>query len=127
MIYSLITVSLGASLGALLRFGITSVLGVVFGFSLGTLTVNLLGGYLVGLTVGVFNIIPALGIKWGPLILVGFLGSLTTFSAFSVELCILMQNQRWLLAGLIMVLQVVGSLAMTFSGFWTVNLAQRFF
>ena len=86
MFNSIFVISLGASLGALLRW----ILGLQFNalllsIPLGTLAANLLGGYLIGLAVGYFNHHPLLSPEYRLLIITGFLGGLTTFSTLSAE------------------------------------------
>lgn len=74
----------GAVAGALLRWGVTMWLNPLWGgFPIGTLAVNAVGGLGAGLAIGWLALHPA---EWLRLLVVtGFLGALTTFSAFSVE------------------------------------------
>ncbi|MDN3919955.1 fluoride efflux transporter CrcB [Roseateles violae] len=84
-------VSAGASVGALARWGA----GLLFnarwaGFPLGTLLVNLVGGLLIGMALEWFGRQPNELLKL--LLVTGFLGGLTTFSAFSGESLSLLQR-----------------------------------
>jgi protein CrcB len=58
---------------------------------LGTLAVNIGGGYAVGLAVAYFNANPSLSPEWRLACITGFLGALTTFSTFSAESVALLQ------------------------------------
>jgi len=77
-------ISLGASLGALARWGAGLWLNATWnGFPLGTLLVNLVGGLLIGAALEWFTHRPDELLRL--LLVTGFLGGLTTFSAFSGE------------------------------------------
>ncbi len=79
MIRSLVCISAGASLGAILRWALGMALNPLFPLvPLGTLAANLLGGYCIGAAVGVFTILPGLGPEWRLFVVTGFLGALTT-------------------------------------------------
>jgi len=83
---------------------------------LGTLIANLLGGYCIGLALGVFGSFPELGPEWRLLVITGFLGALTTFSTYSAEVITLLQQERFLLALAAIAGHNIGSLCMTFLG-----------
>lgn len=126
MIKAIAAVCLGASCGALLRWRLGAALNAVWpGIPLGTLTANLLGGYLIGLAAGAFAAWPTFGAQWGLLLVTGFLGSLTTFSAFSLETASLIQQNQLMAAAAMIALHVGGSLLMTFAGLASFNLALR--
>ena len=91
---------------------------------LGTLAANLLGGYLMGVAVGVFSLLPQIPAEWRLLIMTGFLGGLTTFSTFSAEAVTLLQGQRYGWALLHVLVHVSGSLCMTVLGLMTVRALQ---
>ena len=91
----------------------------------GTLAANLIGGYLIGLAMAFFAGHPGLAPEWRLLIITGFLGGLTTFSTFSAEATVLLQQGRLLWAGLAISAHVTGSLIMTMLGIATVALVQR--
>lgn len=80
MLGSVLSVALGASLGALARWqlGLTfnGLMGGLLG--LGTLLANLIGGYLVGLAIAYFAQAPHLSPEWRLFIITGFCGGLTT-------------------------------------------------
>ena len=81
-----VAVGLGAMLGAWLRWGLGMWLNPRFpAVPLGTLTANLVGGYLVGIAVAWISARPEIDPAWRLFIVTGFLGGLTTFSTFSAE------------------------------------------
>ena len=119
-------VAVGAVLGAWLRWGLAVGLNGLFpALPPGTLVANLAGGYLIGLALAWFALNPALPAEWKLLVVTGFLGAFTTFSAFSAEVVGLLQAGRlgWALATVSA--HVLGSLAMTFAGIGTVTLLRR--
>ena len=117
MPYSILAVCLGAMIGALMRWGLSQALNNIFtSLLLGTLVANLGGCFLAGCALGAFACWPEFAERWGPLIFTGFLGSLTTFSAFSAEVVTIFQSARPAWAGAVIALHLCGSLAMTFLG-----------
>ena len=123
---SVIAICIGACLGALSRWQ----LGLWFNpsstdngiFPWGTLAANLIGGYLIGLCVGVFQNMPQLAPEVRLLCITGFLGALTTFSTFSVEVVSMLQQGRIVLALLTAGVHLLGSLLLTYFGLYTVKL-----
>lgn len=82
----LIAVSVGAVIGAWGRYGLGLWLNNESqALPIGTLVANLVGGLLIGLSVGWLDRVPALDPAWRLIIVTGFLGALTTFSTFSLE------------------------------------------
>lgn len=126
MLQSILAISIGASAGALLRWFLGLSLNSLFpSIPLGTLTANLIGGYLIGLAVALFAGHPALAPEWRLLIITGFLGGLTTFSTFSAEVTVLIQQGRFAWACAAISAHVAGSLAMTMLGIASVALFKR--
>ena len=115
-----LVVGVGAAIGAWLRWllglGLNAVSPLV---PLGTLTANVLGGYLAGLALAAFTALPTLAPEWRLLAITGFCGGLTTFSSFSIELSQMLQHGRYGLLGAAMVLHVGGSLTATLLGLAT--------
>ena len=125
-LYAFLAIGIGAALGAWLRWGF----GLWFNpalpeLPLGTLAANMVGGYLIGIAMAFFMQHPGLSPEWRLLIITGFLGGLTTFSTFSAEVTVLLQQGRFLWAGLAISAHVLGSLVMTLLGLATVALVQR--
>jgi len=126
MLNSLMAISFGAAAGAILRWLLGLSLNSLFpAIPLGTLTANLIGGYLVGVAVAFFAGHPGLAPEWRLLIITGFLGGLTTFSTFSAEVSSLLQEGRLLWAGMAISAHVFGSLIMTILGIASVALCKR--
>ncbi|ROT99838.1 fluoride efflux transporter CrcB [Marinobacter sp. R17] len=117
---SVIAISAGAACGALLRWFLGLQLNALFPtVPLGTLVANLLGGYLIGLSIMIFSQAVTLSPEWRLFVITGFMGALTTFSTFSAEMVTLLQGGRfmWALGGIAM--HVGGSLLMTLAGMGT--------
>ncbi len=110
-----IAVGVGAALGAWARWLLGLALNpLLVMLPLGTLAANLIGGYLVGVAVGVFHLNSGIPPALKLFIITGFLGGLTTFSTFSAEVVerLLAQQFGWAL-GLAGV-HLAGSLLMTY-------------
>lgn len=108
--------SLGAILGAFLRYGFHVALNHLTPLFLGTLLSNILGGFLVGASFAfVESVSIPYSVKTG--IQIGFLGSLTTFSAFSLETFFFLKKKAFGLALLHLALHILGSLLFLFLGF----------
>lgn len=82
----------------------------------GTLAANLVGAYLVGVAVAVFQALPQLDPAWRLALITGFLGALTTFSSFSAEVVAMLGAERYLLALCTAALHLFGSLLLTMAG-----------
>lgn len=118
--FAALAIALGASIGALARWRLGLWLnteGAVLPW--GTLAANLIGGYLVGVCVAVFQALPQLDPAWRLALVTGFLGGLTTFSSFSAEVVSMLQQQRYLLAAGTTGIHLFGSLALTVCGIQT--------
>jgi len=126
MLYSVLAISIGASAGATARWMLGVSLNALFpAIPPGTLAANLIGAYLVGVAIALFANHPGWAPEWQLLVITGFLGGLTTFSAFSAEVTLLLQQHRFLLAGAAIGRHVLGSLALTLLGLGTVALLRR--
>lgn len=118
-----VAVGVGAATGAWLRWGFGQWLNPLLpALPLGTLAANLVGGYLMGIALGIFAHFSSLPAEARLLITTGFLGGLTTFSTFSAEAVILLSRQQYGWMALHVASHVLGSLAMTGLGILTVNL-----
>ncbi len=114
---SIVAISSGATLGALLRWELGTRLNRLFPtIPPGTFAANVIGGYLIGVAVAFFAQHPSLAPEWRLLIITGFLGALTTFSTFSAEVVTLLQQGRIAWACGAIAVHVCGSLAMTLLG-----------
>jgi CrcB protein len=118
----LLAVGAGAAVGAWLRWALSYWLNPrLASLPLGTLSANLVGGYLIGVAIAVFAVHPALPPTWRLVVVTGFLGGLTTFSTFSAESVALWQAGQWSAALLHTALHLAGSIAATFAGLATVR------
>ena len=113
---SVITICIGACLGALARWGLGLWLNPGAVLPWGTLAANLIGGYAIGVAVAVFQAMPHLDPAWRLAIITGFLGALTTFSSFSAEVVGMLGQQRYFLAFGTTALHLFGSLLLTLAG-----------
>lgn len=105
----------GAALGAWIRWG----LGVALNASIlpmGTLIANLSGGLLMGMAMAYFLVAPHQN-ELRLFIMTGFLGGLTTFSAFSAEAVNFLHKQEYAWAAGHIASHVLGSLLMTVIGY----------
>ncbi|MBU3539995.1 fluoride efflux transporter CrcB [Polynucleobacter sp. UB-Tiil-W10] len=110
----------GAGFGALLRAGFNfATVGMASALPLGTFISNMVGGYLIGIAVAFFGNNPSLSPEWKLLVVTGFLGGLTTFSSFSAEVVGFMQRGEFTWALGTALLNLVGSLVLTFLGILT--------
>ncbi len=95
VLMTLLQIGLGGALGAMSRFllatGVMRLTGD--GLPLGILTVNVLGSFLMGVAVTSFSH-HFEDINLAPLVMTGFLGGFTTFSAFSLDAVNLVQSGR---------------------------------
>ena len=117
---SILAIFCGAGLGALLRAGFNFATVIIAStLPLGTFISNMVGGYMVGIAVAFFGNNPSLSPEWKLFVITGFLGGLTTFSSFSVEVVGFMQRGEitWALGTALV--HLVGSLALTFLGILT--------
>lgn len=109
MSYTLL-IFLGAGLGGVFRFWITNGIHFLLGrqFPYGTLVINMTGSFLMGfLFVLIVDRFEYIGPQLRSLLLIGFLGGYTTFSSFSLETLILLENGAWMSALLNIALSVI--------------------
>jgi CrcB protein len=120
----MLAVALGAAVGAVLRWAAGVWMNAVwYGFPLGTLAVNCAGGFMIGLALIGFE-------RWPSelpraFVITGFLGGLTTFSAFSGESLHLLQRGQLVMAVWHASAHVFGSLACVAAGFALARLILR--
>lgn len=122
----ILAISLGAALGALMRWQLGLRLNSLFpSLPPGTLSANLVGGYIIGMAVAYFAQAPELAPEWRLLIITGFCGGLTTFSTFSAEVVTLLQEGRLVWAMGSIATHVLGSLVATLAGLMTWQLFEK--
>lgn len=114
---SIIAISAGAALGALLRWWLGTKLNALYPeIPPGTLAANLIGGFIIGAAIAFFSTYGALSPEWRLLVITGFCGGLTTFSTFSAELVVHLRDGRIAWACGEAAVHLGGTVLMTFAG-----------
>jgi CrcB protein len=116
MLATLAQVALGGAIGASARYltGVAAVRLMGHGFPWGTLTVNVVGSFLMGVLVVALAHLG--GTRFAPLLMTGMLGGFTTFSAFSLDAVTLYERGQLGLAATYVTASVILSLAALFAG-----------
>lgn len=109
-----ILVGLGGALGSVARWMISYLWMVQDGMPLATLSVNLLGSFLLAY---LFSRISSEFEKTYLFLATGFLGSFTTFSTFSLELVTLLQDERWVESSVYFLSSSIGGLIFGWMGY----------
>jgi CrcB protein len=116
----ILSIAIAGSIGALSRYWVSgwlhSVLGLAFPY--GTLAVNIIGSFLIGLVMQISTTSTIISQSWRIPITIGFLGALTTFSTFSFETIRLAQSGAFIVAALNILLHVSLSLIAALLGLW---------
>lgn len=113
-----LAIALGGALGASARFAMTHQAHLWFGrdFAWGTLSVNVLGSFIVGLVAIVLVEKLEVSMEWRAFIMIGFLGAFTTFSSFSLESMHYLQEGEVHKAMLNISVSVIGCLIAVWAG-----------
>ena len=119
MVKNLLLVGFGGAVGSVLRYSMQRFINTA-SIPYGTLLVNLAGCFLIGLLWGLLskNSISQSG---SLLLMSGFCGGFTTFSAFTYEGVQMMQDNRWILLAVYVSASVFGGLVATFTGYKLTN------
>ena len=109
-----VAVAVGGALGAVSRssFGLVALALIGNRFPWATLGVNVVGSFLIGLAAVLIGDRIVDGELWRPLVIVGFLGAFTTFSAFSLDTLLLLQQGNYNTA----LAYMLGSVALCLGG-----------
>lgn len=107
--YMLLSVAAGGATGAVARYWLSGQLQHLFGASLpwGTLAVNVLGCAVLGVLVQLMAQIWSPAPELRAFLTVGLLGAMTTFSAFSLEVMLMIETGDWFSAALYIALSVI--------------------
>ncbi len=122
MLIQVVAICVGACFGALARWGLGLWLSTGAALPWGTLAANIIGGYLIGACVGIFQALPQLDPVWRLALVTGFPGALTTFSSFSAEVIAMLQDQRFAQALGWCAIHLFGSLCMTWLGLQSIGM-----
>lgn len=123
MHYAILGIGIGAAFGALLRWYFALKLNHFFPtIPFGTLTANLVGGFLMGIYMAVTRNHAFIPEEIRLAITTGFLGGLTTFSTFSAESVTLLANQEYLWGLILILAHVCGSIIATILGIYAFKL-----
>ena len=126
--FNFFLIGFSAAIGAWMRWLIGAGMLAMFpGMPLGSLVANLLGGFFMGLSIAFLQITTNISDEIRLIINVGFLGGLTTFSAYTADLFQLMQKGELGLALLFMIAHVIGALVLCYAGYYCVSLSLRSF
>ena len=108
----------GAGIGGALRHGVNVGSARLFGtgFPVGTLIVNVVGSFIMGLLAGYFLMRPGIGQHTRLLLTTGILGGFTTFSAFSLDAALLIERHAYWLAAAYVAGSVAASILTLFAG-----------
>lgn len=111
-------IAAGGALGAVMRFWVSGGIYAWLGrdFPYGTLSVNLIGSFIIGIAFVLLTERLTLGAEVRSFVLIGFLGAFTTFSTFSLETLILLQEGLLFKAAANILLSVLLCIIATWGG-----------
>lgn len=117
---TILAIGSGAFIGAVLRAYLNGVVNHHFPHSLplGTLSVNLLGSFIIGALFAYFSYTTFFSVQAKSFLTTGFLGGLTTYSTFAMETFFLLSGGHLLMAAVNMALNTFGTVAMAASGYY---------
>lgn len=121
--YKIVLIGLGGFLGAVSRYlvsGFVQALTQSVSFPYGTLAVNIIGCFFIGMLSYLVDLQAGLTAEVRLFVLVGFLGSFTTYSTFSNETVNLLQDQRLFLAFINVAIHLVLGLSAVVLGRFTI-------
>ncbi|MFV0470637.1 MAG: fluoride efflux transporter CrcB [Paludibacteraceae bacterium] len=124
MLKQLLLVGAGGFVGSIIRY-LVSKLNTSWSFyniPVGTLIVNVLGSIIMGVLMGWFLKMEFVSANWRLLLVVGFCGGFTTFSAFTAESLTLLQNGHFSSAFLYVAGSVVLGICFVYLGYLITNL-----
>ncbi len=119
----IIAVGIGSCIGGIFRYLLSQVIQTKFlsTFPFGTLSVNIIGCFLIGVAFG-FSERSYLSVEWRLFLVTGFLGGFTTFSSFSNEtIALIRDGQSWLALSYVAGSVIIGLVA-TFAGISVIKL-----
>ncbi len=116
---TILAIGSGGFIGAVLRAYLNGVISnrVPHELPFGTLGVNLIGSFIMGILVAYFMYTTLFPLHVKSFLSTGMLGALTTYSTFAIESVLLLQGGHLMLAGLNMALNVFGTVLLAGAGF----------
>ena len=120
MTLMIISVGAGGALGAIARY----LVGMAISHHLpnhgwlATLSVNIVGCFAMGIMAAILIESPSVSPAVRSFVMIGFLGALTTFSSFALDIHILLDKQGFMAGAGYLITSVGPSLAMFFAGMW---------
>ncbi len=113
--FNILMIGAGGFLGAISRYLLSSWVGQRLGrtFPMGTFAVNILGCFIIGLLMTLFTDKFLMSYRWRLFLIIGFVGSFTTFSTFEYETGALLHDGEWFMAAMNVVLSLfIGFIAL---------------
>ena len=116
MITTVLPVAIGGAIGATARYltGVVAVRVMGHGFPWGTMTVNIVGSFLMGVVI--VYMAERSGHRFAPFLVTGILGSYTTFSSFSLDALVIYERGQTGIAAAYVTASVMLSLGAIFAG-----------
>lgn len=111
-------IAAGGAFGAMMRFWVSTGVYAWLGrsFPYGTLSVNVIGSFFIGLAFVLFTERLSLGAEIRSFVMIGFLGAFTTFSTFSIETLFLLQEGLLVKAAANMLINILFCITATWGG-----------
>jgi CrcB protein len=124
---SILLVFIGSGIGGVARYGVNLTTARLFGlnFPFGTFTVNVVGGFVMGLIAGYLAFKAAFSWTGDARLFfaTGIMGGFTTFSAFSLDAMLMIERHEYAMAALYIVASVALAIAALAAGLWLVRIA----
>lgn len=119
----ILMVAIGGAIGAVARQQSNQLIIRIFGgeFPIGTIFVNILGSFIMGLLFELFASKITLSDEWRSLIFTGVLASFTTFSSFALDVALLSERNEYYYALCYIGMSVVLSIGALFVGLWVMR------
>ena len=119
----ILMVAIGGAIGAVARQQSNQLIMRMFGgeFPIGTIFVNILGSFIMGLLFELFATKITLSDEWRSLIFTGVLASFTTFSSFALDVALLSERNEYYYALCYIGISVVLSIGALFVGLWVMR------
>ncbi|MBN1144863.1 MAG: fluoride efflux transporter CrcB [Bacteroidales bacterium] len=117
-------VGIGGFIGSIARYYVSklNLQYDIFSIPVGTLTVNVLGSFIIGILTGISAKSELLSAEWRLFLMVGLCGGFTTFSSFTNENLMLMHNGQFLTVLIYTSLSIILGFIAVYLGYTTTNL-----